>query len=141
MDLSYWDETIEAWHDQRLPLEVKMPTQVEDHFGLDRGYEHHVFHPRTGLGVAARLFPPFEREVLEDEGDTLLIRDEEGVILRETKRMRTIPQHIRFPVENREEYQAFRWRLNGADPKRYPDDWDQRVQRRLESNLPVGIER
>ena len=139
MDFGYWEETIEAWHEQGLPVGITSPQQVEDYFGLDRGYEYTVSHSYHTPGLVRGLFPRFEREVLKNEGEKVLVRDEDGITLRETKRMKSIPQYIRFPVENRENYEALRWRLNGADPGRYPADWDQQVQRILASDHPVGI--
>lgn len=139
MDFSYWDETIDAWREQGLPGNVITPRQVEDYFSLDRGYEYNVFHPDVNPRIFTQFYPPFERKVLKDEGDKVLVRDEEGVILREMKRMRSIPQYIRFPVETMEDYEALRWRLDGTDPKRYPDDWDQQVKQILTSGEPIGI--
>jgi hypothetical protein len=139
MDFGYWEETVDAWHEQGLPTEIITAQQVEDYFGLDRGFEYTVFHSYHTPGTARGLFPPFQRTVLEDEGDKVIVRDEEGVILRETKRMKSIPHFIRFPVESREDYEALRWRLDGSEPARYPDNWDQQVQRMLASERPKGM--
>jgi uroporphyrinogen decarboxylase len=137
MDYSYWFETIEAWHQQGLSPEI---TRFDEgYFSLDRGYKQGVFHPYDTPGAVDGFYPPFELKILRDEGDKVVMRDEEGVILRQQKRMRTIPQYLRFPVENRADYEALRWRLNGADAGRYPDGWDQYMQQMVATKQPICL--
>jgi hypothetical protein len=143
MDFGYLDDTVAAWREQGLPdtisntITVKL--EMEEYFGLDRGYEFTVFHPRYTPGMERAFYPPFTVEILSDEGDNVVERDVNGVISRRQKGQRTIPQFLSFPVSDMASYEALQWRLDGADPGRYPPDWPARAATLQASGQPLGL--
>ena len=72
LEFGYWDETIEAWHRQGLPLDIHDNEAVERYLGLE-GVS--VF---TKVPIKNGLYPAFEKKVIKDLGDRLLIQDEDG---------------------------------------------------------------
>jgi len=106
---------------------------LEDHLDLDISFNV------NWLPIQGEIFPPFEHEVLEEAADTRIVRDSQGVVCRETKHGRSIPQYIRFPVQNEADYEALRPRLDGKNPDRYPSDFDEDLYWRRERGEIVGI--
>jgi len=133
MEMGFWTETLERWHHEGLPKWVTHDRHIEAYLGLDLSFN------RNWLPVNDEVYPPFQVEVVEENETTQVIHDENGVLLRQQKRMKTIPQFIRFPVENEADYDRLRPRLNGADPGRYADDFDEDLHWRRERGEIRGV--
>ncbi len=133
MEMGFWPETLECWHHEGLPKWVTHDRHAEAYLGLDLSFN------RNWLPINDEIYPPFEVEILEETETVQVIRDENGVLLRQQKRMKTIPQYIRFPVENEADYERLRPRLNGADPGRYPADFDEDLHWRRVRGEIVGV--
>jgi uroporphyrinogen decarboxylase len=73
------------------------------------------------------LRPLFEPELLRDEGETQVMRQADGVVVRRRKDELSMPQWLEFPVKTRKDFEALRERLDPTTPGRYPDDWPGRV--------------
>jgi uroporphyrinogen decarboxylase len=133
MEMGLWPETLERWHHEGLPKWVTCLRHLEDYLQLDRSFN------LNWLPINDLFYPPFEVEVLEETESELIIRDEAGVVLRQRKSFKTIPQYIRFPVEDEADYEALLPRLNGADPGRYPEDFEEDLRWRWERGEIVGM--
>jgi uroporphyrinogen decarboxylase len=83
--------------------------------------------------------------VIREEGDHLLFGDSMG----RTRRARlsgtvagtrmSMDQYLRFPVANRKDFLALRWRYEGAVEERYPADWEALVGRLRGTDNPVCL--
>jgi hypothetical protein len=133
MEMGVWDETLERWHHEGLPRWVTCLRHLEDYLRLDRSFN------MNWLPINQYLYPPFERCVLEETENTQVIRDELGVIYRQRKHHPSIPQYIRFPVESESDYEELLPRLNGSDPNRYPDDFDEDLHWRRQRGEIIGV--
>ena len=111
----YWPATLERWRSEGLP-EGAHPWE---HLGIT-WYEH--------APVNMGIFPLFEAELLHDEGETHVVRQADGVIVRRRKDELSMPQWLEFPVKTRQDFEALLPRLDPSTPGRYPDDWPQRVE-------------
>jgi uroporphyrinogen decarboxylase len=132
MEMGVWPETLERWHHEGLPKWVTELRHLEDYLNLDRSFN------LNWLPINGDFHPPFEEEVLEDTEEDQIVRDANGVVYRQRKHHRTIPQFIRFPVENEADYEKLRARLDGGDPGRYPDDFDEDLHWRRQRGEIVG---
>jgi uroporphyrinogen decarboxylase len=132
MEMGVWDETLERWHHEGLPKWVTTLRHLEDYLQLDRSFN------MNWLPINQYLHPPFEPTVLEETENGQVIRDELGVVFRQSRHHRSIPQYIRFPVENESDYEALLPRLNGSDPERYPEDFDEDLHWRRQRNEIIG---
>ena len=94
MEMGVWPETLCRWRHEGLPKWVTELRHLEDYLGLDRSFN------LNWLPIHGEVYPPFETEVLEETADRRVVRDANGVIFRQQKSHRTIPQFIHFPVEN-----------------------------------------
>jgi Uroporphyrinogen decarboxylase (URO-D) len=116
MDFGYWGETILEWHKQGLPHDIQTGKQLEQHLGLE-GTENIAYVP-----VRNGLFPSFEREVLEEQGNKLLIRDDEGNTCRVLKDREGMSQYVSYGLETREDWEVYkRERLDCTLPQRIGD--------------------
>lgn len=126
-DEGMWPETAERWR-----REGWDGRPIKEVFSLD---------PVLGIPVSAGPCPPFEREVIQDSGDTLLYVDPDGVVRREFKGRRewsSMPQFVRFPVETEEDFDRLvRKRLAPKLDRRFPRDWDLRVKEWKDRTAPL----
>jgi uroporphyrinogen decarboxylase len=130
MDFGFWDETIVIWQDYGLPKGVNL----DDWFGMDPQW---IVAP-----INTFLCPGFETVVLEDRGDTLVIRDGDGVTKEQGKFLGSIPRHLDHTLKDRESWEKeVKWRLDGRDRRRYPSDWEEYVKKFTDPNrdYPLGI--
>lgn len=130
MDFGFWEETIVIWERYGLPCE----TDLDAFFGMDPQW--HV------VPVNAQLCPTFDYEVLEDRGETQIVRDGEGVTKEQGKFLGSIPRHIAHTLTDRASWEAeFKWRLDGSDKARYPRNWMAHVLRGTNParDYPLGI--
>ncbi|MFO7585281.1 MAG: uroporphyrinogen decarboxylase family protein [Anaerolineales bacterium] len=124
-DFGYWDETINAWHAQGLPAEVKKEN-IFKYFGLDfnlsipsKDFPGVTFATGTEMG----LVPRFEEIIIEDREDEQIIQQSDGVRVLRKKHHDTIPLHIGHLLEDRDSWQKhYKPRLDPAHPERMPVD-------------------
>jgi uroporphyrinogen decarboxylase len=133
MEMGLWTETFERWHHEGLPKWVIHDRHLEAYLGLDLSFN------RNWLPINDLIYPPFEPRVLEETESEQILSDENGVVYRQRKRHRTIPQYIRFPVQNEADYERLLPRLNGAHPGRYADDFDEDMHWRRKRGEIVGV--
>ena len=133
-DFGFWDETFVVWYEQGLPRWVNK-TNSDGYFGLD-GFERfmvgedgsafigHTDVPDTG-GLRLALCPNFEEKVLQDLGDSEIFQQVDGVRVRRSKFMSSIPPHEgHLLVDRRSWEEHYRWRLDPRSPERYPQNWE-----------------
>jgi uroporphyrinogen decarboxylase len=133
MEVGIWEETFERWHHEGLPKWVTCLQHLEDYLQMDRSWN------LNWLPIHEGIFPAFERRVLEDSAEEEVVIDEHGVTCRQRKCNRTIPQYLRFPVETMADYERLLPRLDGADPGRYAEDFDEDLQCRRGRGEIVGL--
>lgn len=136
-DFGFWDETFVLWYDQGLPRWVDK-TNSDTYFGLDGferffvGEEGAAFISRNKLlrtgGLKLALCPQFEERILEDRGDSVILQQCDGVRVRRSKFMSSIPPHEGHLLVDRQSWaEHYRWRLDPRTPERYPRNWDETI--------------
>ena len=133
MEMGLWPETLERWHHEGLPTWITSIRHLEDYLRLDRSFNV------NWLTINQEIYPPFEERVLEETEEEQVISDANGVIYRQRKTHKTIPNYIRFPIENETDYMDLLPRLDGTDPGRYSDDFDQDLRWRRERGEIIGV--
>jgi uroporphyrinogen decarboxylase len=130
MDFGFWSETLVIWQDQGLPNGAN----TDAFFGMDPQW---IVAP-----INTHLCPSFASLVIEDRAETRIVRDPEGVTKEEGKFLGSIPRHLDHTLRDRASWEKeFAWRLNGAAPKRYPENWSGLVARYTDPtrDYPLGI--
>lgn len=134
-DFGFWDETLLVWKQYGLPDFVESGTAADQFFGMD---------PELYCGALTDLCPLFEEEILEDRGDSEIVRDIDGVVVERGKVMSAIPKHLDHLLRDRESWEEhFKPRLRPDDPRRIlsEDWWGNRVQEwtRPDRDYPLFI--
>jgi hypothetical protein len=111
----YWPETIERWRKEGLPEGIG----PWDDCGIT-----HYFRP-PNFQFQSGLFPPFEYRVLEEDETSRVVQTGMGIICRVSKIGSRLPQFIKHPVSNRDDFEAIKERLDPKAPGRYPESWDE----------------
>jgi uroporphyrinogen decarboxylase len=132
MEMGVWPETFERWHNEGLPRWVTSVRHLEDYLRLDRSFNI------NWLPINHEIYPPFEEKVLEETEEERVISDANGVIYRQRKSYQTIPKFIRFPIETEADYENLLPRLDGANPGRYSEDFDQELHWRRQRGEIIG---
>ena len=130
-EFGFLKETFDRWHQEGLPRELDSIPAVEGWFGRD---------PVRNVPVTLSLRPGFEIEVLEEKEDTVIKRRHDGSIVEEQKNTQTtIPHYLKFPIESRRDWEAFRERLDPDDPARHQWDYAALADELNQGDVPVGI--
>ncbi len=130
MDFGFWDETLILWEKQGLPKGA----DPDAFFGMDPQWITAPVNPG--------LYPSFNHEVLEDHGETVMVRDADGVVKEQGKFLGSIPRHLHHTLCDRESWdREFVPRLDGTSPGRYPENWSHYVERYNDParDYPLGI--
>jgi len=122
-----WAETVRRWKQQGM----KNDTDWRDPFGFDPLC--------VDTGVNFGICPPFKWELLEDEEETIVCRDEHGVLQRARKDGTSMSEWLDYPVKDRNTWQEHMRRFSPDTPGRFPADWDKKARQLRESEVPVAV--
>jgi len=127
-DWGAWPETLERWHREGYRPEVYDPARLADR----RTFLGHWFFP----------FPPFEHQVISEDDSTIIYVNHEGILMRERKDnpMSSMPQFLKFPVEDRIEFRKFwRERMQPDLMLRIGPNWQEDLRQWRKEPQPFGI--
>jgi hypothetical protein len=151
--LGMWPETLDRWYAEGLDPASKVPEPDDQGavwydeylrvlvraFGVDR-----VDYLRDVVvsGYTDSPFcPPFDKQIISDDGNTQIIRDADGILKREFSRYGTssMPQYLQFPVTQRADFLELLPRLQADHPQRLSANWDQACAYYAKRDFPVGL--
>jgi len=118
----FWSETLVRWQKEGMPYDYDFQ------FDFDRNWS------LNALGVNIGYSPPFEEEVIADEGSSQLVRDQYGIIKRVKGRSM---QFVEFPVHDCASWEEIKLRLDPNISARYPEDWARRVEALKRVDYPI----
>ena len=137
----YWDETLLRWHCEGLPI----GTSVEDYFGFDSGLRPPYPTVPNGVPIDMLLVPRFVEKTLEENERYRIFVDNIGIKKRILKSSSSpqgrMPQHLDWPVRNREEFQKVKARFSSEDPRRIGVQWSEELVEYCNSQteMPIGL--
>lgn len=131
-ELGYWGHTIERWLSEGMPKEAVAGAHFYGHefFGVDK---------REYLPINFDMIPLFQQEIIEETERVIVYRDVHGIVRRALKEgtvrgtRPSMDQYIDFPVKNRKDFQEVKKCFDPNDLRRYPADWEERVEKINES--------
>ena len=120
----FWPQAVERWHGEGLPAHVRHHrdrAQFEPgDITIEQCFEMEGPRPRSSDAFHSNPYwPPFEEEVIEEDEQTRVIQDATGIIQRDVKFGRSLPQFLRFPVASRADWEAVKARLDPTCDERY----------------------
>jgi len=127
-DWGAWPETILRWQQEGYKPGIAEPARIAD----QRHWFGSWFFPH----------PPFENKILEEDERHILYINHEGILMKEMKDhpFSSMPQFIKFPVENRQEFRRF-WqeRMQPDMNQRLGPDWKEQLLRWRAAPIPFVI--
>ncbi len=130
-EFGYWASTLQAWHAQGLPSEVRDQRSAYAYFGIENW--------STLWADCVGPMPAFPEEVLSDDGRIRTWRDRDGVVARiNVVGDRSIPEFVGFPIHDRASWEAYRQRLR-PDPARLPAGWRDAIGNPAGRERPLAI--
>jgi uroporphyrinogen decarboxylase len=112
-----WDETLARWAQEGMPQDVPQP----ELFGWDTPGSYSLGQ----LGwCEAEFAPQFKVEILEDRGETELVRDFAGrhVLYFKGRRHGFMPEYVDHPVKDMKTWTGdVKWRMNPDSPERFAE--------------------
>ncbi len=129
-----WEQTLARWHREGMPEKFTgVWDALNDYCRTDRILDMHL---------VTRMLPGFERKVLEQKGDRVIIQDEEGAIVEmlNPECGASIPRYLKFPIQTRRDWERIRdERLDPDAPGRLPVNIEQLCRESWQSEDPVMI--
>jgi len=130
-EFGWWDETFLKWHKEGLPEYINDNNKGDIHFKFDR---------QEIIPINLGLLPCFEEEIIEETERHIIKKDSSGRILQIFKDgSSSIPHFLKFPVENRNDWNEFKERLQPDIEKRYPSNWKSLKKEWGKRDYPLGI--
>jgi uroporphyrinogen decarboxylase len=140
------ESTRERWHREGLPADRDYFDFLLETLGIQPEKPKRTV---TGPGISFRMNPMFEENVLEHKDGHYIVQDWMGSVteisdqfdvsyIRNAKDFVTRKWH-KFPVENRKDWDAMKWRYNPEDEIRRPHDFEERCRLLRERDYPTGI--
>jgi len=130
-----WEQTIARWHKEGLPEDYTGVWEaIPEYFHTDKGW--------LDLGLNVGLLPGFERKVLEEKGDHIIIQDGDGAIceMMRPELGASIPKYLRYAIETRKDWERIRdERLDPRAPGRIPANLEELCRKSWDSENPVSI--
>lgn len=147
-EFGYWKDTMRKWYEEGFPKQNKensseqvdfsltsmgfdnsicgeglcwggnipLDIDVHNYFGFDKGI--------ISIPVNSWFLSPFEKRLLKDEGDNIVIVDEMGTTKRIRKNGNSMPQYIAWPIENRNDWERLKEEKFQVDiEKRLSENW------------------
>lgn len=113
--MGFWNSSLERWKREGLSPDATADT-VRAIVGFDgrRGIK---------LPVQAFVWPEYDRQVLQEDGERLLIRNRFGGTAIDMKGSEVMSLTHTGPVHDRAGWEAFKSRLDPEAPGRFPLDW------------------
>jgi uroporphyrinogen decarboxylase len=93
------------------------------------------------VGVNTWMSPLFKEKTISQDEEYRTFRDMLGVIKREKRRHpeSSMPEFLEYPVKERKDFLRLKKRYDPHDPKRYPDDFEHRVEKWRTRDYPLGL--
>ena len=141
------ESTLKRWHREGLPEGANYMEVLYEKLGI---VPERSEKPAAQPGVSFIMIPTFEEKVLEHKNGHYIVQDWMGAVteisdtydytyIRAARDFVTRKWH-RFPVQNGHDFdEKIRWRYNPRDPKRFPEDFDERCRRASDRDNVIGI--
>ncbi len=146
-ELGFWGHTLERFVSEGMPREAADYSSDGKGSCTDAFYGHPFFgiEHQECLPIDFGPMPSYEYKVIEENERYIVYRDTQGITARslKTNTVRgtrwSMDQYLDFPVKNREDFEEMKQRYDPHDPKRYPSNWSDLVERYRERDCPLAL--
>jgi uroporphyrinogen decarboxylase len=138
-ELGYWRATLNRWYEEGLPADFKKKSieKLQSYFGLE-GFGAGPYIQWLPLNTS--MWPPFRERIIRKEDNKFLAEDGMGGIYVTTfDGGETGNRYLRYPINNRNDWEKLKPFFNPDTPGRIPSDWDEHAKKSRLNENPVGI--
>jgi uroporphyrinogen-III decarboxylase len=124
-ECAFWGEALNRWVSEGMPDSVLHPNgpgkggpteeSLRNYFGFDRSFGVYF---RGTVPVHLGFMPGFEHKVISEESGIITEQGGDGVVSRWSRTGHSTRQFVHFPVQNREDFQEIKKRLDPSTPGR-----------------------
>jgi len=121
----FWLQAVERWHNEGLPLSVRHKSEPADFrsgdITIEQYFQQEVYSwaPFVGSPTQTPFWPLFEEKTLQEDEHYRIFQDKSGVVKKDVKKGRSMPQFLKFPVESRADWEILKERLDPTCEERY----------------------
>ncbi|MCX6089416.1 MAG: hypothetical protein NTX88_03380 [Candidatus Atribacteria bacterium] len=115
--MGFWEETIRRWYGEGLPLNQTPQQFFQLDLFMDNAPEVIRYHTDTVIQPA--YWPPFSVDILEETDEFVIRREGDGIIKKQLKMSTSMPQFLRFPLQDRKGWESLKERLDPESDGRY----------------------
>ena len=155
-DVGYWAGAVRRWYTEGLPHRVGISDDVADGQSIwaefmigypedpRRDFDIHEYmgmeEPLYRIPLSVWFEPAFEEEILEDHGEWVVRRDEDGIVMRHRKDWVGFPSYVGGPVGSKEDWESLKAeRLRPTLEDRLPKNWLELVEGFRNRSYPLCI--
>lgn len=144
-ECAFWNETYNRWAEEGLPDSVIHPggsntgpteESLRLFFGFDKNFGIYF---RNTAHINIGLYPPFKPQKLSEENGIITALGGDGVILRYSPHGHSTKQFVKFPVENKEDFEKIKEKLNPQTSGRFAPGWKEYAQKLQNEDAPICI--
>jgi len=132
-EFGFWTETIDRWHKEGLPMDKRDMRDIELYLKLE-GWDCLEMVP-----VRTTFWPPLPGRIIKEEGNRAVVDDGMGGIYVGTVGSSSIPHYLRYPLENRDDWEKLRPFFDPDTPGRFPLNWDEVAESYEDRDYPLGM--
>ena len=113
-----WPSTLRRWQREGLREGHNAPQYAE-------------CENRVQCGVDLWMLPRYVEGVVLEDDQYVTKRTDHGVLMRVPKSpdAMSMPEHLKYPVKSREDWEELKKRFRAGDADRFPGDWEERCER------------
>ena len=152
-EFSYWAPTVRRWYNEGLEKVDGISDSLggegvvmAETCGVDWRNPHHDTDVSKALGFDEGIYripannmycPFFEVELIEENEESYVVRDSEG-ILAQVSKINGTRHFMEFPVKDRKDYEKIRYRLQPDNlMDRLPPDWEEIKEKLKDRTYPL----
>jgi uroporphyrinogen decarboxylase len=151
---AYWVEAVQRWYTEGLPQRAGLPpgAQFTESINGDAGAwrpggtreqdAHDLLNLDEGilhLPVRGSVRMQTPLVILEEDDNTRVVIDEDGIRKRVYKHRMSMPQFLAFPVEGRRDWDALKGNLDRSFSSRIPANWAEIIASLRQRTFPVAL--
>ena len=146
-EFAYWYDTLQRWYKEGLP-KVNLPLKFEaqqwvagEATGAIKNDVNIYFNFDEGIRVLCPLnpLPAFERKVLQEDSETIILQREDGKVVQTRKDGTSMPHFLEYPVKTEMDFELIKQRFNPDSPERLEGEFYKLVTQNKERKYPIQL--
>ena len=133
---AFWPSTIKNWKNQGLP-EWVTEENIGEYFKMDPI----KFIPVKSGWTGTPFYPYFKEKIIAEDKNNIIKLEKDGIIKKQRKTNfdTSMPQFIKFPVKDLDDFNKIKFRLDPTSRERLPKNWKKLIVEYNKRDYPLGM--